>query len=66
MSSNKFALGHSMKMEWLIANATAVGSPDRAGRAILGVFVVGRVFGQSRSFFVVGELICGVGIPFEL
>ena len=39
-----------MKIEWLVADATAVGSLDRAERAFLGVVVSGRVFGQSRSF----------------
>ena len=39
-----------MKIEWLVADATAVGCHDRAKRAILGVIVAGRVFGQSRSF----------------
>ena len=27
-----------MKIEWLVADVTAVGSPDRAERAILEVF----------------------------
>ena len=31
-----------MKIEWLVANVTAVGSPDRAKRAILEVILVGR------------------------
>ena len=53
-----------MKLEWLVANDTAIGSLDRAERAILGIVVAGRVFGQSRSFFVVAESLCGVGTPF--
>ena len=52
-----------MKIEWLVANVTAVGSLDRAERVILGVVVAGRVFGQSRSFYVVGGTFCGVGTP---
>ena len=50
MSSNNYSQGHLVKMEWLIPNVMAVGSPGRAERAISGVFVTGRVFGQSRSF----------------
>ena len=55
-----------MKIEWLVAGVTAVGSLDRAKRAVLGGIVAGRVFGQSRSYlwslshFVVYEP------PFEL
>ena len=37
-----------MKIEWLIANVTAVGSPDIAEGAILGVILSGRCFGQFR------------------
>ena len=33
-----------MKVEWLVTNATLVGSPDRAERAILGVVLDGRCF----------------------
>ena len=39
-----------MKIEWLIADVTAVGSLDRAEHAIVDVIVAGRVFGQFRSF----------------
>ena len=39
-----------MKIEWLVADMTAVGSLDRAERAILGVIVAGRVFDQFRTF----------------
>ena len=38
-----------MKVEWLVADVTAIGSLDKAERAILGVIVAGRVFGPSRS-----------------
>ena len=34
-----------MKTVCLVADVTAVGSHDRAERAILGVVVAGRVFG---------------------
>ena len=54
LSSNNFTEGHLMKIESLVTDVTAIGSPGRAGcamvGAILGVIVAGRVFGQSRSF----------------
>ena len=52
-----------MKTEWLVADVTAVRVLDRAKRAILGVFVAGRVFGQSRSFLLSGEPLHGIGPP---
>ena len=53
-----------MKIEWLVANMTAVGSLDRAERTIFGLIVAGRVFCQSRSFsYILRELLCGVGTP---
>ena len=50
LSSNIFTYGRLMKIEWLVADAPAIGSPGRAERAILGVILTGRVFGQFRSF----------------
>ena len=44
-----------MKIEWLVADVTAVGSLAIAERAILGVIVAGRVLGQSRSFMWPGS-----------
>ena len=44
-----------MKTEWLLADVTAVGSLDKVERAISGVFVAGRDFGQSRSFMWSGD-----------
>ena len=41
-----------MKMEWLVTNVTALGSPDRAGRSILGVIL--GFLGQFMPFFWVG------------
>ena len=52
-----------MKTEWLVADVTAVGSIDRAERAILGVFVAGRVFWPIQVIFVVGPPFYGVGTP---
>ena len=39
-----------MKIEWLVANVSAAGSPDRAERAILEVIFAGRCFGQFSAF----------------
>ena len=50
LSSNNFTQGHLMKIEWLVTNAPAIGSPGRAERAILGAILAGRVFGQSRTY----------------
>ena len=52
-----------MKTECLVADVTAVGSIDRVERAILGVFMTGRVFWPIQVIFVVGEPLCGVGTP---
>ena len=46
-----------MKIESLVVDVTAAGSPDRAECAILGVIEAGRVFGQSRSFLWSGSLL---------
>ena len=44
-----------MKLELLVADVTAVGSPDIAERDILEVLLAGRCFGQFRPYlFVVG------------
>ena len=49
-----------MKIEWLVANATPVGSPDRAGRDTLGTSF--NVFWEIRATFVVEDPLCDVGI----
>ena len=59
MSSNNFTQGHLIKIKLLVANATAVESPGRAERAILGV-VLG-IFWSIQAVLVVGEPLCGVG-----
>ena len=55
-----------MKIEWLVADVTAVGSLDRAERAILGVIVAGRDFGQFRSFLWPGSHFVVWEPPLEL
>ena len=52
-----------MKIEWLVADVTAVGSLDRAERAILRRIVASRDFLPIQVLFVVGEPLCGVGTP---
>ena len=44
-----------MKIESLVSDVTAVGSPDRAERAILGVILAERFFCQLGC-------ICGRGV----
>ena len=44
-----------MKIEWLFADVTAVGSLAGAERAILEGIVAGRVFGQFRSYSWLGS-----------
>ena len=41
-----------MKREWLVTDVSAVGSPDRAERPILGVIVAGRFFLPVQAIFV--------------
>ena len=45
-----------MKIEWLIANMTAVRSPDRAERDMLGMIL--DVFWPIQAASVVGETLC--------
>ena len=44
-----------MKVKWSVADVIAVESRDRDECAILGLIVVGRVFGQPRSFLWLGR-----------
>ena len=52
----------SFYLEWLFADVTPVGSPDRAECDILGMLLDG--FWPIQAAFVVGEPLCDVGIPF--
>ena len=49
-----------------MTNVTAVRCPDRAEHAILEVILGGRLFGQLRPIFVVGEPLRNVGTPLEV
>ena len=55
LSPNNFTQGHSMKTEWLVTDVTAIESRDRAERAILGVILAGRFFGQFRPYLWSGS-----------
>ena len=46
LSSHNFTQGRLMKMKLLVTNATAIGPPGKAERAVLGVILAGRVFCQ--------------------
>ena len=48
-----------MKKDSLVINVTAVGSPDRAKPAILGVIF--GIFWPVQATFVAGEPLCDVG-----
>ena len=50
LSPNNFTQGHSMKIEMLVADVTAVRFPDRAERAILGTILAGHFFHNSGRF----------------
>ena len=50
LSPNKFTWGDLMNIEPLVINVTAVGSSDRAERAILGMILAGRFSGQFRIY----------------
>ena len=52
-----------MKIEWLITNVSAVGSPDIAERVILGVLLTGHLL-SIQATFVVEEPFCDVRTPF--
>ena len=43
-----------MILERFVANVTAVGSPDRAERAILSVILAGRFFWQFMQYLWLG------------
>ena len=61
MSPNKFIQGHLMKIKWLVADVTAVRSPDIAERAIFGQILAGALFWPVHAIFVVRMPLCDVG-----
>ena len=44
-----------MKIEWLVADVIAVGSPDRVEYAILGVILTARLLANSGVFLSSGR-----------
>ena len=55
LSPDNFYQGHSLKLKWLVTNAIAVRSPERAEHANLRIILVGRVFGQFRPHLWLGS-----------
>ena len=54
-----------MKIEWLVATATAAGSPDRVEHDILGMIL--EVFRPGQAAFVAGKPLCDVRLePYYL
>ena len=51
-----------MKIEWLVANITAVGSPDRAECGVLEVIFAG-LFWTIQTVPVAEEPLCDVETP---
>ena len=45
-----------MKLEWLVIDVTAAGSPDRAEHTSVGLILAGRFFGQFRPYLWSVEL----------
>ena len=50
-----------MKIEWLVADVTAVGSIETAKRAVLGGHFGWECFWPIQDLFVVAEPLCDVG-----
>ena len=52
-----------MKIEWLVADVTAVCPPDRTECAMLGVILTGALFWQIQAVFVVRAVFCDARTP---
>ena len=63
LTSNKSTQGHIMKIEWLVADVTAVCPPDRTECAMLGVILTGALFWQIQAVFVVRAVFCDARTP---
>ena len=63
MSPSNFTQDHLTKLEWLVTDVTAVGSPDRVGLAILEMIFAKYVFWPIQAIFAVGEPLCEAGTP---
>ena len=62
LSPNNFTQGHLLKIELLVADVTAAGSPDRVECAILAVILAQR-FRPIQPVFVIGKPLCDVRTP---
>ena len=60
LSPDNFTWGDLMKIKWFVVNVTAVGFPDGAEHAILGVILAVR-FWPIQTVFAVGEPLSDVG-----
>ena len=49
-----------MKIQWLVTNVTAIGSPDRTERAIFRVILAECFFSQLRPYLLWGKPLCDV------
>ena len=52
-----------MKIEWLVIDVTAIGSPDRAEPDVLGGDFGFAFSWPIQALFIVGEPLCDVGTP---
>ena len=62
MSHDNFTRDHFLKIKWLFAEITVIGSPDRGERDIFGMILLSG-FWPIQATFVVGEAFCDVGLP---
>ena len=60
MSPGIFTWGLLMKIEWLVADVTHVGGPDRAEHDIFEMIL--NIFWSIQATFVAGKTLCDVGI----
>ena len=60
MTPNTVTWGHLIKTEWLVADVTPVGFPDRVERDILEMILDN--FWPIQAAFVVGEPLCEIEI----
>ena len=51
-----------MRIEWLVVDVPAVGSPDRVTCYFVGDFGL-ALFWETQAVFIGGEPLCDVGIP---
>ena len=62
MNPNNVSQGHLLKIEWLVANVTPVGSPARAEHDVLGLLLL-DVGWPIQAIFLVEKSLCDIAIP---